>query len=256
MAKLNYNIQGEGEPLIILHGLFGSARNWNTVAKELSRDRQVITVDLRNHGDSEHTDDMTYAEMVDDIGSLMKELGITSTVLLGHSMGGKVAMGFALSYPEKTDAVIVVDIAPVAYDPVHIEFIDAMLSLPLAEIRNRADADERLHEAGITNIMIRQFLLSNLTRSNGGYAWRLNLPVLRKCMPDLAGFPSDWPAAPYEGPACFLAGGESDYIPPKHYQVISRLFPGASVHTIEGAGHWVHAEKPEAFVSEVRDFLN
>ncbi|MEX2524258.1 MAG: alpha/beta fold hydrolase [Gammaproteobacteria bacterium] len=256
MAKLNYNIHGEGQPLIVLHGLFGSSRNWNTVAKELARDRQVIAVDLRNHGDSEHTETMTWINMVEDIDTLMTELGIASAALLGHSMGGKAAMAFALSLPQKTDALIVADIAPVAYEPVHIELIDAMLSLPLDEIHNRAEAEQHLLDAGVADSMVRQFLLSNLTRSNGSYVWRLNLPVLRESMPDMAGFPEDWPAAPYEGPARFLAGGESDYILPKHYQVISRLFPRATVHTIEGVGHWLHAEKPEAFVSEVRDFLN
>jgi len=256
MAKLNYNIHGEGEPLIVLHGLFGSSRNWNTVAKVLARDREVVAVDLRNHGDSEHTETMTWMDMVGDIDTLMTELGIASAALLGHSMGGKAAMAFALSLPQKTDALIVADIAPVAYHPVHIELIDTMLSLPLAEIQNRADAEERLREAGIVDTMVRQFLLSNLTRSNGGYVWRLNLPVLRQNMPDIAGFPDDWPGAPYNGPVRFLAGGNSDYILPKHYQAISRLFPRAAVQTIEGAGHWLHAEKPEAFVSEVRDFLN
>jgi len=255
MAKLNYNIHGEGEPLIVLHGLFGSGRNWNSVAKELARHRQVITLDLRNHGDSKHTDTMTYADMAGDIEWLMAELGLHSAALLGHSMGGKVAMAFALSQPKRTDALMVADIAPVEYRFTFTGFIDAMLSLPVDEIRNRGDADEWLREAGIKDDMVRAFLLQSLVRHDGAYAWQLNLPVLQEYMQELASFPSDWPVHHYDGPVRFLAAGESDYLQPRYYPVISELFPEADVRTIEGAGHWLHADKPETFVREVRDFL-
>lgn len=256
MVKLNYNIYGEGEPLIVLHGLFGSARNWNAVAKVLSRDRRIITVDLRNHGDSEHTEAMTYQEMADDIHHLTVELGLATTGLLGHSMGGKAAMAFALSYPGKTDALMVVDIAPVDYQPHYRDYIDAMQALPLGRIRNRTEADKLLQSAGVADAMIRQFLLQNLIREGEEYRWRINLPVLKQSLQELASFPREWPSGSYEGPACFLAGGESDYIQPRHYSEIARYFPGARVETIEEAGHWIHAQKPDAVVSAVRTFMD
>jgi pimeloyl-ACP methyl ester carboxylesterase len=254
MAKLNYNEYGEGKPLIIMHGLFGSARNWNSIAKALAGDRRVFAVDLRNHGDSPDTGSMTYPEMVADLQELLDGLGLPAAALLGHSMGGKVAMAFALSHPERTEALMVADIAPVVYSGNFMKFIDAMLALPLEKIRSRSEADEHLREAGIEAAMVRQFLLQSLVRGKHGYAWQLNLKTLRKSLTELSGFPADWPR-PYTGPVCFLSGTDSDYLLPEHRDVIRALFPAATLRSIEGAGHWLHAEKPEAFVREVRDFL-
>ena len=255
MVRLNYNIQGDGEPLLILHGLFGSARNWSGIARRLGEDYRVIAVDLRNHGDSGHAAAMTYADMVADLDGLLQELGLESAYFLGHSMGGKAAMGFALTHPGRTAGLIVVDIAPVPYRSAHLLFLDAMQSLPLAELAGREDAAARLQAAGVTDAVIRQFLLQNLVRRDGGYAWRLNLQALRQHMDELASFPRDWTHAGYAGPACFLAGGASDYVRPEYYPEIRRLFPAATIKTLEHAGHWVHADQPDAFTAAVRVFL-
>lgn len=255
MINLNYNTTGKGKPLVILHGLFGSSRNWNSAAKRLAVDYHVITVDMRNHGESGHAPDMTYPDMVADLDRLMTELALPEAWLLGHSMGGKAAMGFALTYPEKTAGLIVVDIAPVTYTVHHLALIEAMQSLPLEELAGRADAATILEEAGVEEPGIRQFLLQNLMRRDGGYAWRLNLEALRRHLDDLASFPARWPHAAYLGPARFLAGARSDYIQPRYYPAIFRLFPAASVQTIDDAGHWVHADQPEAFTEAVRDFM-
>ena len=255
MVKLNYNSNGEGKPLLILHGLFGSSRNWNAVAKELAADYRVITVDLRNHGDSGHDPDMTYPAMVVDLVQLLDELALPDAVMLGHSMGGKAAMGFALSHPDRTAGLIVVDIAPVSYPPGHMPLIRAMQSLPLSEIASRGDAETHLQAAGVDEPLIRQFLLQNLARDGGGYRWRLNLEALRRHLADLASFPDDWPHSSYAGPACFLAGERSDYILPRHHGEIIRLFPEAVIETVESAGHWVHADRPEAVIAAVRTFM-
>jgi len=256
MVRLNYNIQGDGEPLLILHGLFGSARNWSGIAKRLGRDYQIITVDLRNHGDSGHAAAMTYEDMVADLDGLLQELELETAYFLGHSMGGKAAMGFALTHPGKTAGLVVVDIAPVPYRSAHQPFLDAMQSLPLAQLSGRDDAAARLQAAGVTDAVIRQLLLQNLVRRDEGYAWRLNLKALRQHMDELASFPRDWPHAGYTGPVCFLAGGASDYVRPEYYPEIRRLFPAATIKTLENAGHWVHADQPEAFTEAVRDFMS
>lgn len=255
MINLNYNILGKGKPLIILHGLFGSSRNWNSVAKTLAADYRAITVDLRNHGESGHAPGMTYPDMVADLDQLLDKLELPGAWLLGHSMGGKAAMGFALTHPQRTQGLIVVDIAPVDYHAGNLPLIEAMQSLPLAELGSRADADARLEAAGVADPVLRQFLLQNLVRRGDGYAWRLNLEALRRHVDDLAAFPVDWPHAAYDGPACFLAGARSDYIQPGHYPVISRLFPAASIRTIEDADHWVHADRPDAVIEAVREIM-
>jgi esterase len=255
MVQLNYNISGEGRPLIILHGLFGSARNWSGIARRLGEDYRVIAVDLRNHGDSGHAADMTYADMVADLYGLLQELELDTAWFLGHSMGGKAAMGFALTYPGKTAGLIVVDIAPVPYRTAHLPLLDAMQALPLSELSGRDDAAARLQAAGVTDDLIRQFLLQNLVRRDGGYAWRLNLEALRRHMDDLSSFPQDWPHSSYAGPACFLAGDDSDYLLPDYYPEIQRLFPAATVKTLPHAGHWVHADQPDAFTDAVHDCL-
>ncbi|MEJ2760189.1 MAG: alpha/beta fold hydrolase [Gammaproteobacteria bacterium] len=255
MAQLNYNILGEGKPLIILHGLFGSSRNWNGIAKRLAADYCAITVDLRNHGESDHAPDMTYPDMVSDIDRLLDQLELPGAWLLGHSMGGKAAMGFALTHPGKTRGLIVVDIAPVDYHAGNLALIEAMLSLPVMEITSRADADARLEAAGVADAVIRQFLLQNLVRRVDHYEWRLNLEALHRHMDDLASFPDRWPHASYDGPACFLAGSRSEFILPQHHEAIRRLFPAASIRTIENADHWVHADQPDAVIEAVREFM-
>lgn len=256
MVELNYNITGEGQPLLILHGLFGSSRNWNAVAKQLAADFRVIAVDLRNHGDSGHDADMTYPAMVDDLEHLLDALDLTAATLLGHSMGGKAAMGFALTSPGRTRGLMVVDIAPVSYRPENLALIEAMQSLPLAELQSRADAEARLEKAGVADAIIRQFLLQNLVRRDQGYAWRLNLEALHRHLGDLASFPDDWPHETYGGPACFLAGARSDYILPRHNGEIVRRFPEAVIETVDDADHWVHADRPDAVIAAVRSFMD
>lgn len=255
MVKLNYNDIGAGRPLIILHGLFGSARNWNGMARRLGEFCRAITVDLRNHGDSGHDPAMGYADMVADLQGLLDTLGIAEAVVLGHSMGGKAAMGFALTHPERTTGLIVVDAAPVTYQGNHLGLVDTMQSLPLAQLTGREDAAARLQADGVRDAVIRQFLLQNLVRTDSGYAWRVNLDALRRHMPELVAFPADWPHPAYTGPACFLAGADSDYLQPGYHPAIRRLFPAARIQTIQGAGHWVHADQPDAVLAAVRGFM-
>ena len=245
---------GEGEPVMILHGLFGSISNWNPIAKKLADCFQIISVDLRNHGDSEHAGNMTYPDMVEDIRGLMDSLDLSGINLIGHSMGGKVAMGFALTYPDITSKLIVVDVAPVSYEPTFHDYIAAMQTMPVANIKNRNEAEQYLADT-IPESMIRQFLLQNLVRKENGFAWRINLAAIGNDLETIAGFPENWPNSRYTGPTCFLAGERSDYIEPEHVQIISRLFPEALLHIIEQAGHWVHAENPAEATDRIRAFL-
>lgn len=242
-------------PVAILHGLFGSARNWASIAQRLAARRPVIAFDLRNHGASVWAGGMQYGEMAEDVLAMLNERGYRRAALLGHSMGGKAAMAAALRDPDMVERLVVVDIAPVAYRPHHLGLVRAMRGLDLAGIKRRGEADQRLAPA-VQDAAERGFLLQNLVFDNDQPHWRLNLEAIEREMPQLTGFPTVPDGAAYRGPALFVAGGRSDYLLPEHEPAIRRLFPNARLARIPNAGHWVHAEQPHAFLEVVEAFLD
>ena len=240
--------------LIILHGLFGSGRNWVSVAKKLADTYRVITVDLPNHGGSPWTDEVSYEAMADDVGEFLYDHDLNGATLMGHSMGGKAAMTLALSEPDLVGSLIVVDIAPVIYKHTNEDWIDAMLSVDLANLEGRNDADAELAKL-VDDPALRGFFLLNLVRGDDGFAWRLNLAALKAGMANLVGMPDDALEQGYEGRTLFIDGALSDYIKPHHHGEIYRLFGNVQILEIEGAGHWVHAEQPAKLIDAVRNFL-
>jgi len=252
--KLSFADYGKGPPLVILHGLFGSGRNWAGIAKKLAENWRVLAVDLRNHGASPWDAAMDYAVMAEDVLALIEAEKLDRPVLLGHSMGGKAAMVAALTDPGAIGALIVADIAPVAYGHSHEPYIDALRSIDLAAVKRRGDADEALRDA-VPEAGLRGFLLHNLVFEDAGPRWRVNLDAIDRNMDALTGFP-DLPAGlAYDGPSLFMVGAKSDYVRPNHHAAIRRLFPKASIILIPDAGHWLHAEKPAAFLDRVSVFL-
>ncbi len=255
--RLNHQIFEGPEaatPLVLAHGLFGAARNWRGLGKQLARRRRVIAVDLRNHGDSPWSDAMDYPAMAADIAETIARETTGRAHLLGHSMGGKAAMALALSRPETLDRLIVADIAPVAYDHGHGDYVDAMRSVDLAALGARADADAQLAVA-VPDAGLRAFLLSSLALEPEGARWRLNLDALAQAMETLLDFPVALPRATHDGPTLFLRGARSDYLSPEGQAAALRLFPSARVEALEGAGHWLHADRPAAFLDAVDRFL-
>lgn len=237
---------GEHPPLLIAHGLFGSARNWGAIAKRLSADRQVAAVDMRNHGTSPWFNSHSYQDLAQDLGAELRP----GSDLLGHSMGGKAAMVLALSRPEMIRKLVIADIAPVAYGHTQAHLIDAMEAVDLSAVTQRRDADAQLQQI-VPDPTVRAFLLQSLDVA--GQRWRLNLPVLRTEMDGTIGFPEI--DGSFTGPTLFLSGGDSDYVRPEHRERIKDLFPKARFAKLPGAGHWLHAEKPKDFVAAVDTFL-
>jgi esterase len=242
---------GDGPPLLIAHGLFGSARNWNGIARRLAEGRRVVAADLRNHGASPWSDDHSYEAMAEDLGALVDRLG-GRVDLLGHSMGGKAAMILALLRPEAVGRLIVADMAPVAYRHSQMPYVEAMRRLDLSGVSRRSEADRRL-AADIPDRALRAFLLQNLAFENGRPRWMLNLDALARDMERIMGFPPI--DRRFEGPALFLRGAASDYVSAEGEAAARRLFPQARFETLAGAGHWLHAEQPEAFTAAVGRFL-
>ena len=236
-------------PLVIVHGLYGSARNWGVIAKRLSDDRQVIAVDLRNHGNSPWHDTHGYEQMADDLAEVIETLG-KPTDVVGHSMGGKTAMMLALRHPARLRRLVVADIAPVAYSHSQIQFIEAMRSVDLSRVERRSDAEAQLAELGV-DASLQSFFTQSLDVTNR--RWRLNLDVLATEMPKILSFPEV--DGHWDGPALFLSGSLSDYVRPEYRPRIKELFPAARFAKLPGAGHWLHAEKPREFEATVRTFL-
>ena len=251
--KLNFRKTGTGEPLIILHGLFGSADNWFSIAKELEKYYTLYLIDQRNHGDSPHSEDWNYQVMAADLKELMDDQGIESAYLMGHSMGGKTAMAFALQFPEKVKKLIVADISPRYYPLHHQEILKGLNAIPVGQIKSRKEADDILAKY-VSNIGIRQFLLKSLGRNEaGGFEWKVNLKVITEKI-DIVGdeINSD---RPFENPTLFMGGENSDYIQESDKADISMLFPNSNIIYIKNAGHWLHAEQPGAVIETVRAFL-
>lgn len=236
-------------PLLIAHGLFGSARNWNVVARTLSAGRAVITVDMRNHAASPWTETHTYPDMAADLAEVIETLD-GPVDLLGHSMGGKAAMWLALDQPDLVARLIVADIAPVAYGHSQMQYLEAMRDLPLDTVTTRSAADKQMRES-VPDLATRAFLLQSLDVAEK--RWRLNLDTLGRDMPAIMAFPES--EATYSQPTLFLAGGESDYILPEYRPAMKALFPKGRLVKIPGAHHWLHAEKPREFVAAVTTWL-
>ncbi|CAA7620314.1 Predicted hydrolase or acyltransferase [Candidatus Terasakiella magnetica] len=236
-------------PLLILHGLLGSARNWGAVVKVLGETRRTLALDLPNHGSSPWTEVMDYPFMAREVAKVVEHLGGRAAIM-GHSMGGKAAMTLALTRPELVERLVVVDIAPVSYSHTFAPYVKAMRGAPLAEAKFRADVDAHL-AATIADRGVRAFLMQNLEGGAGGYRWRPNLAVLGAHMDDILAFPRFPEGVRYDGPTLFVAGEASDYIRPAFEDVISALFPAARMVEIAGAGHWVHADNPQAFLAAI-----
>ena len=251
---LHYREFGQGPPLMILHGLFGSGRNWQGMARALAADHRVITPDLRNHGHSPHTDAMSYHALAADIIELARHLGLQEVLLLGHSMGGKVAMTAALTAPEYCRACIIADIAPVNYTDDLAALARAMRDLPLARIKDRGEAEAEL-AASISDVRLRQFMLQNLARAGNGFRWRVNLAGILSQLDSLRAFPASLRGKSSGAPGLFIGGAESDYSIKRDKAAILRYFPAARIKMIEGAGHWLHADKPAEFLHETRSFM-
>ena len=244
-------------PILLIHGLFGSAVNWHPIVGRLhallGADRRLIVPDLRNHGQSPHDPILSYEAMAEDLIGLLDSRDIEYVSLVGHSLGGKVAMWLALNWPERIEALAVVDIAPVTYASRFRRLIAALGALNLKTIDSRREADARL-AAAIPDPMMRGFLLQNLRKSEAGWSWRLNLAALPEAMEELRTFP-DPRDRQFHGRTAFIHGADSDYVNTNQLPTIRALFPRAELVAIPGAGHWVHADQPEAFTQTLVDFL-
>ena len=244
---------GSGPPLLILHGLFGSAANWSSMARRLGDRYRVLCLELRNHGNSPHAASMRYEDMVADVRGFMDYHALDSTSLLGHSMGGKVAMGLALESPGRVEKLIVVDIAPVKYDHSYRGIVQTLKNLDLTQVKSRADAAAMM-ASSIPEEGLRQFLLQSLASEQGRYRWRINLDAVERYEYELTGFPEHW-TEPFAGEALFVRGALSGHVVPEHYPLIRRLFPGAKISVVAGAGHWLHVEQPQEFLAAILPFL-
>lgn len=245
---------GSGQPIIILHGVFGTSDNWQSFGKLLAEDYEVYLVDQRNHGLSPHSDDFSYPLMAEDLHEFIEAHQLKNPIILGHSMGGKVGMFFAVAYPDVFDKLVVVDIAPRAYPVHHQQILDALAAVKIGEIQSRKEAEEQM-KPFIKDFGIRQFLLKNLRRTedNKGFTWKLNLEAISNNIEHIGAAVDD--SREINKPALFVRGSKSQYIRAEDEQLIAKIFPSAQVATIEDAGHWVHAEQPDRLYDKVMRFL-
>ncbi|MBT9382939.1 alpha/beta fold hydrolase [Pseudooceanicola sp. CBS1P-1] len=251
LNTIRHDGPADATPLLIAHGLFGSGRNWGAVAKQIAQDRPVIAVDMRNHGNSFRADEHSYPAMAADLARVIEAEGRPCHVL-GHSMGGKASMALALSRPELVARLIVGDIAPVSYGHTQQDFIDAMRSVDLDSLTRRSEAEAQLAAAGVPK-SLQSFFTQSLDIKER--AWKLNLDALEAEMAKILSFPEDL-TGPFEGPTLFLSGSESDYMRPEYRARIKLLFPHARFAKLQGAGHWLHADKPREFIATVQQFLD
>ena len=251
LAHVTYGQDTALPPLLIVHGLFGSGRNWGVIARHLAETQRVVVVDMRNHAGSLWAPTHRYPDLAADLAEVIAAEGGRFDVL-GHSMGGKAAMVLALTAPARVNRLVVADIAPVAYAHSQTPLIHAMRGLDLAGLTSRMEADRRL-AATVPDAGTRAFLLQSLDLKTSPPRWRLNLDVLEAEMPAIVG----WPDTPgrFDGPALFLSGALSSYVLPDHRPAIKAQFPAARFARIPGAGHWLHAERPREFEAAVAAFL-
>ena len=253
--KLHFKQYGEqGDALIIMHGIFGMLDNWHSFASQLGQDFRVFTIDHRNHGRSPHSDSFTYEDMVGDLLEFISDRQLDRAHLIGHSMGGKVAMHFALKHPEKIDRLCVLDIGIKYYPPRHDYIFQALCNIDIASFESRNDIDEYLSDQ-IHNFAIRQFLIKNIRRApDGSFSWKMNLPVIRKSYEAI----TEWipTGQAFDGETLFIRGANSSYILMDDWPGIREIFPRARLETIGGASHWLHAEKPYELLKLIRNFLS
>ncbi|HEY2330197.1 MAG TPA: alpha/beta fold hydrolase [Verrucomicrobiae bacterium] len=251
--QLHFKQLGQGEPLVLLHGLFGQSDNWFGVAPKLAEKFHVLMPDLRNHGHSPHHPEMDYPLMAADVEKFFVANNLQNASVIGHSMGGKVAMQFALDFPARVKKLVVVDMAPRAYARAHDGIFAALLALDLKSFHTRTEIENAL-AVEIPSLNLRRFLLKNLGRTeDGAFKWKMNLPGVAENYSRLGEVLS--PRNHFEKPALFIRGGKSDYIADADELEIHRLFPAAEIQAIEAANHWVHADAPGEFVRLVLDFL-
>lgn len=250
--KLFHRELGEGQPLVLLHGIFGSSDNWLTQARMLSAHFRTYAVDMRNHGHSPHDDVFDYPAMVADILEFIETHNIVDPVLIGHSMGGKAAMNFAVAHPQKLQKLVVVDIAPKAYSMAHYVILEGLQAVPIAEITSREEADAALARF-VDEPDVRQFLLKNLQRKpEGGFKWKLNLTAVADNIHKI-GLDLQFPGK-FEKPTLFVRGERSNYVKDEDFERIREVFPAAHIETMD-TGHWLPAEKPKEFVALVERWL-
>tara|TARA_B100000686_G_scaffold338887_1_gene412090 strand:+ start:2967 stop:3767 length:801 start_codon:yes stop_codon:yes gene_type:complete len=252
-SALSFTVTGSGSPVLILHGLFGSAVNWRRIADGLSDWGQIFSVDLPNHGNSPWTDDMSYPTQAEVLADFISAEVPDSPIVIGHSMGGKVAMTLALQHRILLGGLVIVDIAPTAYSHSHAPLAEAMKKLDLNAIQSRRDAETRLEQA-IPEKALRQFLLQNLRSTSHGLSWRINLDVIHRQMEALTGF--DIAPGQCDVPSLFIYGTQSDYVTPQATSTILKRFPKARLLAVEGAGHWLHAQKPDVLIQAFQEFAD
>ncbi len=251
--RLHFQCLGEGAPLIILHGLLGSLDNWQSVSRKLGERHRVCALDLRNHGRSPHSETFDYEVMAADVSEFMAAQQMERAVVMGHSMGGKVAMRLALAQPEKVEKLVVVDMAPRAYEPAHIPIFEAMQSLDLNSFRERSEMDAALAPR-IPEAAVRQFLLKNVARDEqGAFRWKPNLPAIRRNYDKITAAIQG--SGQFDKPGLFIQGGKSSYITEADHATIKSMFPMATMAIIPEAGHWVHAEAPGKLIELVSNFI-
>ncbi len=255
--NLNYKTFGQGEPLLILHGMFGTLDNWQTVGKQLAEHFTVYLLDQRNHGRSPHHDEMNYAALSEDLRYFMESHWIFKAHIMGHSMGGKTAMQFALDHPDMTDKLIIVDIAPKRYAGGHESILNAIMALDLSQLTQRQDAENfltaQLPQEPPSTV---QFLMKNLSRNkDGAFEWKMNFRAIYNHYQEILENVKPTYHAHFEGDTLFLRGSRSSYILDEDQAAIASLFPQARLETIAHAGHWVHADQPEQLLQAVRQFL-
>jgi esterase len=251
--NLFFRKAGEGRPLVILHGLFGSSDNWYSLSKVFAEQFCVYTVDQRNHGQSPHSDEFNYKTLAQDLEDFLDQQSIVDPIVIGHSMGGKTAMNLAIKSPHTIAKLIVVDIAPKSYPIHHDHILDGLTAIPLESIQSRNEAEAILAEY-VDEADVRQFLLKNLSRnSEGKFMWKINLPAIEKHIEEIgAGMQFE---GTYPKPTLFIKGARSNYFKPGDDDSIRSYFPQATIVTVD-TGHWVQAENPKAFMEAVNNFLN
>lgn len=252
--QLAFEAVGYGTPVVILHGLFGSGRNWVPLANALAATHRVYLPDARNHGASPWGQTMSYRDMALDVLALIERERLERPLVIGHSMGGKTAMTLALQHPQAVGGVAVIDIAPERYADQFSPYVSAMRGLDVAAATSRKEVRQALahHLGGDAPV---DFLMQNLRRHDERFDWRLNLLAVAMCMQDLCGFPEPRLREPYAGPALFVAGADSDYVRPESHAGIRTLFAAARIESIADAGHWVHADQPDALLRALQVWL-
>jgi pimeloyl-ACP methyl ester carboxylesterase len=250
---LNLTESGAGEPLVLLHGLFGRSQNFGFVARRLAARFRVLSLDLRNHGASPHAPGMDYPEMAADVAETLQANGVAAYGVLGHSMGGKVGMVLALAQPSRVTRLLVADIAPVTYRHSNKQVANALRALPLGPRLTRAAAAAQLADT-VPDPAVRAFLLQNL-QFGAQPAWRIGLDHIAEAIGAIEGFPVIQDGRIYAGDTLFLRGAKSGYVKDEAWPAIRTLFPAATLQTLDGAGHWLHADQPEAFAAAVERFF-